>query len=127
MPGDIVDRFIGLIERRQLDDALALLAPDGEYDNVPFGPITGVDCVRGILGPFVERFDEVSWVVTHQVSSGTPAAGVVMNERLDRFRQGERWIELRVAGLFVVRHERIALWRDYFDQGQFQQAMADLG
>ena len=123
MPGDIVSEFLRRIEHRELDAAFALLTPDCEYDNVPFGPVVGVEGVRNVLGPFMEPWDEISWLVSHQVSQGSEDAGVVMNERRDRFRKGDHWMELSVAGLFVVRHGRIALWRDYFDAGQFQRAM----
>ena len=33
-------------------------------------------------------------------------------------------VELPVAGLFVVRDGRIALWRDYFDMTTFSKALA---
>ena len=47
-----------------------------------------------------------------------------MNERIDRFRMGEKWLELPVMGTFVVRDGLIHEWRDYFDLGQFQTQMA---
>lgn len=122
MPGAIVTQFINLIEARRVPDALALLAPDCEYDNVPIGKVTGPEQVGAILGPFVDRYDEVDWVVHHQVVSGTADDGVVMNERTDRFRCGERWVELPVMGLFLVRGGKIELWRDYFDLATLQRA-----
>ncbi|MCB0954627.1 MAG: limonene-1,2-epoxide hydrolase family protein [Ilumatobacteraceae bacterium] len=122
MPGAIVTQFINLIEARRVPDALALLAPDCEYDNVPIGKVTGPEQVGAILGPFVDRYDEVDWVVHHQVVSGTADDGVVMNERTDRFRSGERWVELPVMGLFLVRGGKIELWRDYFDLATLQRA-----
>jgi limonene-1,2-epoxide hydrolase len=45
---------------------------------------------------------------------------------LDRFRFGDLWIELPVAGLFHVVDGRISLWRDYFDQGSLMSTMAAL-
>lgn len=122
MPGAIVTQFINLIEARRVPDALALLAPDCEYDNVPIGKITGPEQVGAILGPFVDRYDEVDWVVHHQVVSGTADDGVVMNERTDRFRSGDHWVELPVMGLFLVRGGKIELWRDYFDLATLQRA-----
>ena len=122
MPGAIVTQFINLIEARRVPDALALLAPDCEYDNVPIGKVTGPEQVGAILGPFVDRYDEVDWVVHHQVASGTADEGVVMNERTDRFRSGDRWVELPVMGLFLVRQGKIDLWRDYFDLATLQRA-----
>jgi limonene-1,2-epoxide hydrolase len=39
-----------------------------------------------------------------------------MNERLDRFKIGDGWLELPVAGVFEVNGDGlIKLWRDYFD------------
>ena len=44
-----------------------------------------------------------------------------MNERLDRFQLGGGWVEVPVAGLFVLRDGRIALWRDYFDLATYRR------
>lgn len=115
MPADVVNRFIAAIEQHDLPAALALVTDDCEYDNVPIGKVHGPQGVQQVLGPFLDGFEEVEWVVRQQVASGTADDGIVMNERLDRFRRGDRWVELPVAGLFVVRGGRIALWRDYFD------------
>lgn len=122
MPGAIVTQFINLIEARRVPDALMLLSAECEYDNVPIGKVTGPEQVGAILGPFVDRYDEVDWVVHHQVASGTADEGVVMNERTDRFRSGDRWVELPVMGLFLVRQGKIDLWRDYFDLATLQRA-----
>lgn len=117
MPIDIVTSFIEAVERMDLDHALSHLTDDCEYDNVPIGKVFGRDAVRDTLAPFIARFEQVQWVVTHQVGSGNLDHGVVMNERVDRFRSGDTWLELPVAGLFLVRHGQISLWRDYFDMG----------
>ena len=116
MPAALVTSFITAIDDGDLERALSLLADDCEYDNVPMGKVIGRDAVRNVLEPFLDRFDETHWPVHHQVSTGTLDDGVVMNERTDRFRSGESWMELPVAGLFLVRHGKISLWRDYFDR-----------
>lgn len=127
MPIDTVQRFFRCIEDRELERALTHLTEDVVYDNVPFAPVSGRDAVRSVLGPFLDGFEEVQWVVHQQLSTGTLDQGVVMNERLDRFRKGTEWLELPVAGLFVIRHGQIALWRDYFDKDTMVQGMAALG
>lgn len=116
MPAALVTEFITAIERGELESALALLSEDVEYDNVPMGKTFGRNAVGKTLAPFLARYDRVEWVVHHQVASGDHTHGVVMNERLDRFGKGDSWLEMPVAGLFVVDDGLITLWRDYFDR-----------
>jgi limonene-1,2-epoxide hydrolase len=115
-PGDLVSDFIRAIERLDLEHAMSMLSDDCRYDNVPMGEVTGPDSVRATLGPFLSNYDAVDWVVRHQVEHGSLDDGVVMNERIDRFRKGDEWLELPVAGVFEVRDGRISLWRDFFDR-----------
>jgi limonene-1,2-epoxide hydrolase len=124
MPAALVTEFITSIENGRLDHAVSLLSERCEYDNVPMGKVVGRDSVRDSLGPFLARYDRVEWVVHHQVASGDREHGVVMNERLDRFGKGDTWLEMPVAGLFVVEHGEITLWRDYFDRDTLVQQMA---
>ncbi len=119
-PAEIVDAFIAALEAKDLDTALALVTDDCEYDNVPMAKVHGPAGIREVLAPFLGGCEEIDWVVHHQVEQGD----VVMNERVDRFKMGERWIELPVAGLFVLRDGRIALWRDYFDRESFTSQLA---
>ena len=126
-PESIVRSFVAAIEAKDLDAALALLADDVEYDNVPMSKVHGATAVRDGLAPFVERFDEVAWPISVLIASGTADAGQVFTERVDRFRSGDRWMELPVAGLFTIADSRIALWRDYFDLATFTRQMAALG
>jgi len=119
-PAETVLQFISALEAKDLDAALALVTDDVELDNVPMGKVYGPDGIRGLLEPFLETCEEVEWVIHHQVAQGS----TVMNERNDRFLMGGRWVEVAVAGLFIVRDDKIALWRDYFDMGAFERAMA---
>jgi limonene-1,2-epoxide hydrolase len=124
-PGEIVTTFIEAIEAQDLERALGLLDPEVEYDNVPIGKVHGTDAVRNVLAPFLAGCSAVEWVVHRQVEDdGGDGSGTVMNERTDRFRMGDgdeaRWVEIPLAGLFVVEDDRIVLWRDYFDDATFR-------
>lgn len=120
-----VRRFIAAIEANDLESACSWLSADCVYDNVPMGPVVGPEAVRAGLAPFIGACTEVDWVIHHQVArQDSPGNGVVMNERLDRFHLGGRWVEVPVAGLFVVRDGLISLWRDYFDLATYRQQMA---
>jgi limonene-1,2-epoxide hydrolase len=116
-PDEVVRAFVAAIERKEIDAALALVADDVVYDNVPIGTVTGPDGIRGALSRLLGTAEQIEWVTRHQVSTGD----VVMNERLDRFQLGDRWVEVPVAGLFVLRDGRIALWRDYFDLATYRR------
>jgi limonene-1,2-epoxide hydrolase len=52
------------------------------------------------------------------------AGNVVMTERVDVFTYPDKSIELPVAGVFEVRGDKIAAWRDYFDVNMFMSQMA---
>lgn len=120
-----VRRFIAAIEAKDLDTACSWLTEDCVYDNVPMGPVVGPGAVHTGLSPFLAACSEVDWVIHHQVAREDSAGnGVVMNERLDRFHLAGRWVEVPVAGLFVVRDGLISLWRDYFDLATYRQQMA---
>ena len=70
--------------------------------------------------PRLGSFEEIEFIVHRQTTSGN----VVMNERTDRFRTGDRWIDLPVAGLFELDDAgKIVLWRDYFDMATYTNQM----
>jgi len=121
-PGDTVREFIARICRNDLDGACELVAPDVEYDNVPMGKQFGPEGIKALLGPMIgSGIDEVDWVIHREAATGN----VVINERTDRFRVGERWIELPVAGVFELDAAgRITLWRDYFDMATLNEQLA---
>lgn len=118
-PDQLVRDLISAVERKDLDTACAMVTADCEYDNVPMGVVVGPDGIRAALSPFLASCGAVDWVIRRQVSEGDLTSGTVLNERLDRFELAGRWVELPVAGVFVVRDGKIALWRDYFDQATF--------
>ena len=119
-PEQTVDEFIRRIVSMDLDGAAELAAENLEYDNVPIGKNHGPEQLKSFLGAMVTGFDEVEFVVHRQTASGT----TVMNERTDRFRKGDVWIDLPVAGVFEVTDGRVTLWRDYFDMAMFTSQLS---
>ena len=123
-PGEFVTRFIENIEQSHFTAAMDMVSDDCEYDNVPITKVFGKDAMIAILSEFMAEATKIEWLIHHQVSSGDMEHGVVMNERTDRFEMDGRWIELDIAGLFVVSEGKIALWRDYFDRESFTKALS---
>ena len=121
-PEQIVTEFLRLVVAVDLDAACALVTDDIEYDNVPIGKNIGPDALRQFLAG-MSGFQEIEFVTHRQVGAGQ----TVLNERTDRFRIGDRWLDLPVAGVFEVTEEgKVSLWRDYFDLGTFQTGMQRL-
>lgn len=119
----VVAAFIRAVEACDVDAAVTHLHPDVSYENMPITPIVGAEAVASALRSFLDPASEVEWPVLRQVV----ADGVVFNERLDRFRIGDGWLELPVAGVFEVDADGlITLWRDYFDLGSYQRQLAEL-
>lgn len=122
-PAEIVAAFIGAIERKDVDAAIALTAPNISYENMPIDPVVGQAGVSQMLGAFLAPATEVDWQVLSQYEHGK----VVVNERLDRFKIGSGWLELPVAGFFHIDgDDKISIWRDYFDMGSYERQITEL-
>ena len=122
-PSETVTAFIEAIERRDVVAAAALASPSISYENMPMQPIVGRDAMAATLEMFLGSASEVDWVILRQHEEGN----AVFNERVDRFRIGEGWLELPVAGVFEIGADGlITLWRDYFDLASYQRQLAEL-
>jgi limonene-1,2-epoxide hydrolase len=118
-----VNEFIKRVVAGDLAAAGELVADDLEYDNVPIGKNIGRDTMVSFLGGMMKGVDELVFETHRQTVTGN----VVMNERTDKFRIGDTWIALPVAGVFEVGDDgRITLWRDYFDVKMYTDQMAAL-
>ena len=118
-PRETVQAFLAAASQRDYDTALPLLAEDVEYQNMPLPPVHGREATRETLEALMSMCTGAEWVTHREVADG----GTVMNERTDRFELHGRWVDLPVAGVFVVRDGQIALWRDYFDLPTILTAM----
>jgi limonene-1,2-epoxide hydrolase len=120
-PEETVNEFIRRVVAIDLDAACELVSDDLEYDNVPMGKNHGPDGLKAFLGQMTTGLDAVEFVVHRQTATGN----IVMNERSDRFKIGENWIDLPVMGVFELNDAgKITLWRDYFDMQTFNDELA---
>ncbi len=119
----MVAAFIAAVEAKDIDGAAALLAENVSYENVPIAPIVGREAARAALAGFLGSAAGVEWRIVREITVGN----VVANERIDRFELPGGWLELPVAGFFVIDDDgRIALWRDYFDLASYTKQAAAL-
>lgn len=115
----VVNAFMAAFDRKDLNGALALVADDCYYDNVPLGDMRGREKMREFLAPMMGGNDPVKFEVLRQVASDK----LVMNERIDRFVMNGKQVALPVSGVFEVVDGKINFWRDYFDKGAFMKAL----
>jgi limonene-1,2-epoxide hydrolase len=99
-----------------IDSLGSYFTEDAVYHNLPFEPVVGRAAILKVLGGMGAAMQSAGWEVKHQVATGD----VVMNERIDRFRMGEKDVSVRVVGVFELRDGKITAWRDYFDRNEFQ-------
>jgi limonene-1,2-epoxide hydrolase len=120
---ETIDEFIRSWGKRDIDRIMSFFADDAVYINIPIDPpAQGKDAIRTVIAGFVGMAQEIEFVVHN--SAENEARGLVMNERTDRFRMGEKWVEARVMGVFELAGGKIRAWRDYFDLAEFQKQMA---
>lgn len=118
-PIDVVQQFLGAMERFDLDAMLALVDEEIVYQNVPFPPARGVRQFRGQMETFA-RYADVFEVEMHNIAADGP---VVLTERTDLLGKGRVRPALWVCGTFEVRNGKIVLWRDRFDFANLAAAL----
>ena len=118
---EIVTGFISCWEKKDLDGIMEYFTPDAVYINIPMDPPNeGTEAIRAFIEGFIGMASKIEFVVNNQVDNG---AGMVMNERTDRFLINDDWVEIQVMGIFEVVDGKIAHWRDYFDMAKFSAQM----
>lgn len=120
-PDVVVRDFCKLWLTSDVEAIIDSFTEDAIYHNIPMPVLTGRAEIRAFLDGFLAGFDGVDFVIHRQVSRD----GLVMNERTDVLHKkdgGE--VPLPVMGVFEVRDDKIAAWRDYFDMGTITAAFS---
>lgn len=107
----VVRDFCAAWTRKNIDELLSFFTPDAVYHNMPLEPLQGIAAIRSTIEMFATPAEHIEFEMRALASSGD----VVFTERIDRFKMMGRTVALPVAGVFEVRHGKIAAWRDYFD------------
>lgn len=94
------------------DAACELVSDDLVMECTVLGRQRGREVMRGTLATHIVGLDSVTLTVHREAE----VDGAVLNERTDRFVQGDRSVEMPAAGVFEFAPDgRIARWKDYFD------------
>jgi limonene-1,2-epoxide hydrolase len=116
----VVRNFIAAWSRLDADELVQFFAEDGTYHNMMARPVSGRENLRKFIASFVKNWTATEWEIINIVSRGE----IVMIERLDRTRLGEKKVDLPCVGVFEMNEGKIRAWRDYFDLATYTKAIA---
>ena len=116
----IIREFIEAWSRLDPDELSSYFSEDGVYHNIPSGPVGGRENVRKMIAGFIAAWTETQWDILNLVCSGD----VVIVERLDRTKAGDKAVDLPCTGVFEMENGKIKVWRDYFDLGTYIKGMS---
>ena len=116
----IVRNFIAAWSRLDVNELVGFFTEDGTYHNMMAKPVSGHENLRVFIGWFLKGWTATEWDIINIVSRGD----VVIAERLDRTRLGEKKVGLPCVGVFEMREGKIKVWRDYFDLATYTKAIA---
>jgi limonene-1,2-epoxide hydrolase len=108
----VVEQFLDLLRRGEVDQATDLLAVDVVYENVGLPTVYGRARVRQLFQAAYRAPGAGFEVYVHSISTDGSS---VMTERTDVLKFGRLRTQFWVCGRFDVRDGEIVLWRDYFD------------
>jgi len=116
----VIREFIQAWSRLDAEELSSYFAEDGVYHNMPSAPVEGRENVRAMIAGFIASWTETEWDILHLLSAGD----VVIAERLDRTKAGEKSVDLPCTGVFEMENGKIKIWRDYFDIGTYARGMS---
>ena len=116
----IIRNFVEAWSRLDPEELAGYFADDGIYHNMPTGPVSGRANVEKLIRGFIGSWTETRWELLNVLCSGD----LVIAERIDRTRAGEKSADLPCVGVFELEAGKIKVWRDYFDFATYQRGLA---
>ena len=116
----VVRNFIVAWSRLDVNEFVGFFTEDGIYHNMMAKPVSGHENLRAFIGRFLKGWTATEWNIINIVSRGN----VVIAERLDRTRLGDKKVDLPCVGVFEMQNGKIKVWRDYFDLATYTKAIA---
>jgi limonene-1,2-epoxide hydrolase len=116
----VIREFLAAWARLDAAELTGYFTDDIVYHNMPGAPVAGREDVTKRIRAFLSGWTETSWDVLNLLCAGD----LVMVERVDRTKSGDKSVDLPCVGVFLMRDGKIAVWRDYFDLATYQRAMA---
>jgi len=117
---DTIREFIAAWSRLDANELVEYFTEDGTYYNMPLEPVSGRANLLQFIEGFVSGWSATDWEILHLIAEGD----VVIAERVDRTKAGDKTVDLPCTGVFEMKDGKIVVWRDYFDMATYTNAMA---
>jgi steroid delta-isomerase-like uncharacterized protein len=116
----VVRRFEVAFNKQDLDGLVACFTERATYTDMFFGPHTGHAALREMFARMFREGRDYAWRMEHVVEDSRHAAaewsfGYTATEAVPR--SAGRRVAFRGMSLFVLEGDRIAEYREYFDEG----------
>jgi limonene-1,2-epoxide hydrolase len=115
-----IRNFISAWTRLDPDELVGYFTADGTYHNMMAKPVSGRENLRRFIAGFLKGWTATQWDVINLLSRDN----IVVAERLDRTRIGDKAVDLPCVGVFEIENGKIKVWRDYFDLATYTKAIA---
>jgi limonene-1,2-epoxide hydrolase len=115
----LIEEFCKAWSRLDPAELAGYFAEDGVYHNMPTGPVKGRQQIEEFIRGFAASWTQTDW----EILTLAEIRGVVIAERVDRTKAGDKSVDLPCTGIFEIRDGKIGYWRDYFDLGTYVRAM----
>ncbi len=116
---DVAREFIAAWSRLNVDELVGFFTPDGTYHNMMAKPVSGHEALRRFISGFLRGWTATDWEIVNIVAQGD----LVIAERIDHTKLGEKRIDLPCCGVFELSGGKIKRWRDYFDLATYTRAV----
>jgi limonene-1,2-epoxide hydrolase len=114
---EVIQQFIEAWPRLDAAELSAYFTEDGVYHNMPAGPVQGRDKIEEFIANFIAAWTQTEWQILNLVGDGD----IIIAERLDKTKIGEKSVDLPCTGVFEMENGSIKVWRDYFDLGTYMK------
>jgi limonene-1,2-epoxide hydrolase len=115
-----IREFIAAWSRLDPAELASYFTEDGVYHNMPTQPVAGRGNVEKMIRNFTASWSETKWEIVSLVAEGD----LVIAERVDRTKAGEKSVDLPCTGVFELENGKIKRWRDYFDLGTYIKGLS---
>ncbi len=116
----VIRNFIEAWSRLDPKELASYFTDDGVYYNIPAQPVGGRENVENMIRGFTAPWTATDWEIVTLISSGD----VVIAERVDRTKAGDKSVDLPCVGIFELQDGKIKVWRDYFDMETYTRSMS---